>query len=363
MNDLAEGVLPVAYAVSNDLVKASSLLPSNRKRSLLVHSLISCMETVLDATTNAEFGLEDDCPTFLGLPDYVQLIAGATLAAADALKEGISDIALCWDGGRHHAQRSHAAGFCYVADCILAIIYLRKIPPNYPQPSIHKPRVLYLDLDLHFSDAVSQAFFSPGASAVSQTLTLSIHHTAPGFFPISQLAELPSPEDPTFDPFTLSLPLKQGASDRTFAKIWPIVNRVRNTFMPDFTVVQCGVDTLAGDPCAVFNLSLGGRQGSLGWCIEQILTWPGKKLFLGGGGYNSPNTARAWTYLTSIMLGKPLNLEAEIPDHSGFPLYGPSFTLDIPAGNMQDLNDDQYLLLLESRYDAIVQSLEKRLHS
>ena len=28
--------------------------------------------------------------------------------------------------------------------------------------------------------------------------------------------------------------------------------------------------------------------------------WQGKKLLLGGGGYNSPNAARAWAYVTSI---------------------------------------------------------------
>jgi hypothetical protein len=41
-----------------------------------------------------------DCPPFLGLPDYVQLIGGATLTAVSALHNDVSNTAICWDGGR-----------------------------------------------------------------------------------------------------------------------------------------------------------------------------------------------------------------------------------------------------------------------
>lgn len=163
---------------------------------------------------------------------------------------------------------------------------------------------MYLDLDLHFSDAVSHAFHNPGLTAVSQVLvrgfkfqladltqkgtvpqTLSIHHQAPGFFPVSSLSVLPNPEDASFDPFTLSLPLQGGASCRTFVRVWPVVERIKDTFQPDFIVIQCGVDGLAGDPMATWNWSIGGL-GSLGWCIDRIVqTWSGKKLLLGGGTY------------------------------------------------------------------------------
>lgn len=109
---------------------------------------------------------------------------------------------------------------------------------------------------------------------------MSIHHTAPGFFPISPFSQLPDVSSASFDPFTLALPLMQGASDRTFSTIWPIVENVKDVFAPDYIIVQCGVDSLAGDPCATFNWSL----HSLGWCIDRVLNqWQGKKLLLGGG--------------------------------------------------------------------------------
>jgi len=121
-----------------------------------------------------------DCPLFPGLCDYVQLVGGATLTAVRALQQNVADIAICWDGGRHHARKDQASGFCYVADCILAILALKRhIPPSLPSSEIdyprgkhvsRKPRIMYLDLDLHFSDAVSEAFHSPTSSIVPQIL-------------------------------------------------------------------------------------------------------------------------------------------------------------------------------------------------
>ncbi|KAF8870964.1 histone deacetylase complex protein [Gymnopilus junonius] len=409
----------VVYIGSQELAKISSLLPSNRKRSMIVHSLIKSLglmdadssgkrrlqvvtprkatyrdlavyhtrdyldfvlnssksdsaETDGGFSINAEFGLEDDCPPFPGLAQYVQIVGGATLTAVSALQQDLTDIAMCWDGGRHHARKSQASGFCYVADCILAILAFKRNLPRVPSQStdaaipisVQKPRIMYLDLDLHFSDAVSEAFYSPKSlSPTPQILTLSIHHAAPGFFPPSERSQLPDVCSPDFDPFTLSIPLRQGASNTTYSTIWPIVEQVKNTFKPDYIVIQCGVDALAGDPCSTFNWSLGEEEGSLGWCIERILAqWTGKKLLLGGGGYNSPNAARAWSYLTSIALESPLSLATEIPDHAGFPLYAPSFTLDVPAGNMSDHNTQEYLTSIKSCFDKVLVALHSRLN-
>ncbi|TFK41576.1 histone deacetylase 8 [Crucibulum laeve] len=402
----------VAYIASSELVKVSSLLPSNKKRSMIVHSLISSLglmkpdfsttsrlqvinprratykelavyhsrdylDFVLEARhidsspaslctgTNTEFGLEDDCPPFSGLPDYVRLVAGATLTAADALRQETADVAICWDGGRHHAQKSHASGFCYIADCILAIMSLKRPYPAFSAISPHsrRPRIMYLDLDLHFSDAVSEAF-SSRAFGAPQILTLSVHHAAPGFFPASPRAQLTSVADQNFDPFSLSIPLLQGASNNTYARIWPIIEKIKDSFDPDFVVVQCGTDGLAGDPCATFNWSLGDDAGSLGWCIQRVLKgWSKRTLLLGGGGYNSPNAARAWAYLTSIALERPIDLETEIPDHVGFPLYGPSFTMDVSPGNMHNHNSDEYLGSIENKFEDIIVELQKRLEN
>jgi len=307
----------------------------------------------------SEYGIEDDCPPFPGLNRYVQLVAGATLTAVDVLKNGKADIAISWDGGRHHAQKSRASGFCYVADCILAILSLKKsrLAPSL----VIKPRVMYLDLDLHFSDAVSHAFHASLNAKSSQVLSLSIHHSALGFFPLSLLSSLPNLSSSDFDPFTLSIPLRQGASSKTFARIWPVVEAVKSAFEPDYVVLQCGVDGLAGDPCAIWNWNIGLEQGDMGWYVNNVIRlWNCKVLMLGGGGYHSPNAARAWAYLTSVAIGRPLPLDTAIPDHSAFPLYAPSFILDVPAGNMHDENSDEYLSQVELVFSHVVEHIREQ---
>ncbi|KAJ7255215.1 histone deacetylase complex protein [Mycena rebaudengoi] len=391
----------VAYVASLELMKVSSLLPSNRNRSTLVHTLARALglfdrefspsraivlvpplsagfselniyhtkeylDFVLDPLnvengddgTKTELGLEDDCPPFEGMAQYVRLVGGASLTAVKMLGQPSCDLAICWDGGRHHAKKSHAAGFCYVADCTLALMALRRLAQPNPGTT-RKLRTMYLDLDLHFSDGVSEAFHP--STGAPQLLTFSIHHAAPGFFPPSPLASLPNSSS---DPFTLSMPLQPGASDRTFTRAWQIVERVRDAFDPDYVVLQCGVDGLAGDPCATFNWSIGPGEGSLGWCIGRVINeWRGKKILLGGGGYDSPNAARAWAYLTSIALGHPLSVDTEIPDHAHFPQYAPSFVLDVPAGNMQDLNSEEYMRSVDVSFDGAIAAIQQKMAS
>ncbi|PIO14956.1 hypothetical protein AB205_0109770 [Aquarana catesbeiana] len=59
----------------------------------------------------------------------------------------------------------------------------------------------------------------------------------------------------------------------------------------------------------------------------------------GLGGYNLPNTARCWTYLTSVLLGRTLS--SEIPDHEFFTDYGPDYVLEITPSCRPDRNDAQ----------------------
>jgi acetoin utilization deacetylase AcuC-like enzyme len=58
------------------------------------------------------------------------------------------------------------------------------------------------------------------------------------------------------------------------------VEQVKDAFEPDYIILQCGLDSLAEDPCATFNWSL----ASLGQCVDRVINhWKGRKLLLGGG--------------------------------------------------------------------------------
>ena len=97
---------------------------------------------------------------FDGLFDFCQISAGGSVAGAIKLNHGLSDIAINWAGGLHHAKKSEAAGFCYINDIVLGILELLK----------YHQRVLYVDIDIHHGDGVEEAFFTS-----DRVMTFSIH--------------------------------------------------------------------------------------------------------------------------------------------------------------------------------------------
>lgn len=74
---------------------------------------------------------------------YYYLIFGI-ISAATLLNHGLTDIAINWSGGLHHAKKREASGFCYVNDIVIGILELLK----------YHPRVMYIDIDIHHGDGV-----------------------------------------------------------------------------------------------------------------------------------------------------------------------------------------------------------------
>nr|CAD7596540.1 unnamed protein product [Timema genevievae] len=267
------------------------------------------------------YGLAYDCPLITHIYDFVKTIAGGSLTAAQYLVDETANIAVNWCGGWHHAQRDKAEGFCYVNDIVIAIQKLRE---KYD-------KVLYIDLDIHHGDGVENAFL-----VTKKVLTLSFHKHGPGFYPGSgAIADTGSGNGKLY---SINVPLKDGIKDDLFFKIFDsVTSKVSHVFRPNAVVVQCGADCLNKDPMGTFNLTPKG----LGECICKVLAWKLPLLFLGGGGYNLANTARYWTYLTSIILDQ--KIPSEIPEHRYFTCYGPDFDLHITPGCRRDFNTKEYI--------------------
>lgn len=223
------------------------------------------------------------------------------------------DVAINWEGGRHHALRDRCSGFCYVQDVVLGIDYLRRHGHTGTSTTRRKPRIMYLDLDVHLGDAPAAAFKHPyrytsplTASQQRQpkptVMTVSIHHQSPGFFPSTAEADLTPATTST--PCTISIPLHRGASSTTYAHLWhTCIEPLRTAFQPDYVVLLLGMDALAGDALVdgAANWSTGG-VGGVDWCVEQVKNWGCKLLVLGGGGYHRANTARGWAIATSRLV-------------------------------------------------------------
>lgn len=122
---------------------------------------IDYLKTVTTATEMKKFNLENsDCPVFDGLYEFSQVSTGASIDAAINLNLGLSDIAINWAGGLHHAKKCEASGFCYVNDIVIGILELLK----------QHERVLYIDIDVHHGDGVEEAFY-----LTNRVMTLSLH--------------------------------------------------------------------------------------------------------------------------------------------------------------------------------------------
>ncbi|XP_072126653.1 histone deacetylase 8 isoform X2 [Mobula birostris] len=246
-----------------------------------------------DDPESVEYGLGYDCPATEGVFDYAAAVAGATLTAAQCLMDKKYQVAINWPGGWHHAKKDEASGFCYLNDAVLGILKLRK----------KFDRVLYIDMDLHHGD---------GTGDVTDI------GMGKGRY------------------YTVNVPLQDGIQDNRYYHICEsVLKEVYVSFNPEAVVCQLGADTMAGDPMCSFNMTPVG----VGKCLRYILNWELPTLILGGGGYNHANTARCWTYLTAIILGKTLS--SEIPDHEYFTEYGPDYVLEITQSCRTDQNDPQ----------------------
>ena len=106
------------------------------------------------------YSIGEDCPIFEGLGDFCRMSGTGSVLGAHFINEGWSDVSINWSGGLHHAKRNEAIGFCYLNDCVLAILELLT----------HFQRVMYIDIDVHHGDGVEEAFFT-----TDRVLTCSFH--------------------------------------------------------------------------------------------------------------------------------------------------------------------------------------------
>nr|XP_026653227.1 histone deacetylase 8 [Zonotrichia albicollis] len=272
-----------------------------------------------DHPESVEYGLGYDCPATEGIFEYAAAVGGATITAAQCLLDGKCKVAINWPGGWHHAKKDEASGFCYLNDAVLGILRLRQ----------KFDRILYIDLDLHHGDGVEDAF-----SFTSKVMTVSLHKFSPGFFPgTGDVTDVGLGKGRYY---SVNVPIQDGIQDEKYYQICEsVLKEVYAAFNPDAVVLQLGADTIAGDPMCSFNMTPEG----VGKCLKYVLQWQLATLVLGGGGYNLANTARCWTYLTGVILGRTLS--SEIPDHEFFTEYGPDYVLEITPSCRPDRNEPQ----------------------
>ena len=221
-----------------------------------------------------------DTPAFRGVYEVAAGVVGATLTGAEGIMSGEFRRAFVPIAGLHHAGRDHAAGFCVFNDCGVAIELLRR------HCGLH--RIAYVDIDAHHGDGVFYAFESDAA-----VIFADLHEDGRYLYPGTGAAEERGRGEA--EGTKLNLPLPPGADDELFADLWPQVIGHLERFEPEFIILQCGADSIEGDPLTHLRLTPGAHAraaSELASLADRL--GHGRVLALGGGGYDRANLASAW---------------------------------------------------------------------
>jgi acetoin utilization protein AcuC len=222
-----------------------------------------------------------DTPAFRGVYEAAACVVGATLNAAEAIMQGEFRRAFVPIAGLHHAARDRAAGFCVFNDCGVAIELLRK--------KSGLQRVAYVDIDAHHGDGVFYAFEDDAA-----VIFADVHEDGRYLYPGTGAAD--ETGRGAAQGTKLNLPMAPGSDDAAFARVWPQVIAHLERFAPEFIILQCGADSVEGDPITHLQFS----SKTHGFAARELTALAdrlghGRVLALGGGGYNRANIAQAWT--------------------------------------------------------------------
>ena len=228
-----------------------------------------------------------DTPAFRGVYEAAADVVGATLSAMEAIMRGQCRRAFVPIAGLHHAARDRAAGFCVFNDCGVAIELLKRAGLK---------RVAYVDIDAHHGDGVFYAF-EHDAAVVFADLHEDGRFLYPGTGSADEIGRGAASGT------KLNLPLPPGADDRIFEGVWPQVIAHLDRFAPEFIILQCGADSLEGDPITHLRFSPqshGRAARDLAQLAERC--GHGRVLALGGGGYNRSNLAHAWNTVVENLM-------------------------------------------------------------
>jgi acetoin utilization protein AcuC len=228
-----------------------------------------------------------DTPAYKGIYEAALYTVGSTLAALEIVVRG-KDVtgnriehAFNPIGGLHHAMRGAASGFCVFNDIGVAIIAARK--------KYGLQRVAYVDIDAHHGDGVFYEFEQDPLVFFSD-----IHEDGRHLFPGTGSADENGKGEA--EGTKLNIPVEPGAGDEKFITEFRRVEKFIDNARPELIILQCGADSLAGDP--ITHLKYSPRAHRHAADVLHALAHKhckGRIVALGGGGYNRENIGAAWT--------------------------------------------------------------------
>ena len=230
-----------------------------------------------------------DTPAYPGVYEAAAHTVGGTLNALQSVLEGVVPRAFNPIGGLHHAARDTAAGFCVFNDAAVAIaIALDRFGLK---------KVAYVDIDAHHGDGVFYGFEDD-----PRVIFADVHEDGRFLYPgTGNRSETGKGEAVGTK---LNIPMSPGSDDSAFLAIWDEVEAHIEAGSPQLIFLQCGADSLAGDPITHLNYSADAHAHA----ARRLRTLAdrycgGRIIAMGGGGYNRSNLASAWTRVVENLAG------------------------------------------------------------
>lgn len=224
---------------------------------------------------------DGDTPAVPGIFEAASAVVGTVLAAVDEIMHGNYRRAFVPIAGLHHAARKRAAGFCVFNDCGVAAEYLRH------HHGVR--RIAYVDIDAHHGDGMFYGFEDD-----PDLIFADIHEDGRYLYPGTGAAEETGTGRARGT--KLNLPIAPGADDDEFRMAWVRVESYLDAARPEFIIMQCGADSLEGDPITHLCWTEEAHaEAAAALCRLADRYSHGRIIGTGGGGYNRRNIARAWT--------------------------------------------------------------------
>lgn len=228
-----------------------------------------------------------DTPAFVGMYEAAATVVGTVLEAAAAQLGGRCLRAFVPIAGLHHARRDGAAGFCIFNDCGVLIETLHR--------EYGVERIAYVDIDAHHGDGVFYGF-----EAAPWLTLVDLHEDGRFLYPGSGAVE--EIGRGAARGTKLNIPLLPGADDGIFFRVWAAAERFIAASRPQFIILQCGADSLGGDPITDMRFTAAVHRHVAGRLRHIADAHAGGRLLvLGGGGYNLENIATAWTAVVEAL--------------------------------------------------------------
>jgi acetoin utilization deacetylase AcuC-like enzyme len=257
----------------------------------LIHER-SYIDAIARTSGKASQQLDPDTVTSPKTYEAACMAVGGLLELADAIQSSEigSGFALVRPPG-HHAERSHAMGFCIFNNIAIASRYLEK--------QYNLKNILVVDFDLHHGNGTQHSFYKDKSVLYFST------HQYPHYPGTGWYEEIGEGEG---SGYTVNVPMSSGMGDEDYVYAFKdVLVPVSEMYKPEMVLVSAGFDTYYNDPLGEMAVTEAGYAAMTRILLDIAKKHcGGKTLFALEGGYDVGGLASSVRAVIAELRGQSL---------------------------------------------------------